>query len=151
MKCNFVTLVSHVLCSYIHVRSLQPFSNVVAGHIIHPYTKQMAHKSDVHVVDILLKNEAKHSDMIDIVSHQQSFIADDFPKGHKLLSGGDQLTCERLVGAQRQRMDDDRAREKLSLVEPQVEDWRTLMTFLSKVNTCTCHHIYNTTVTVGIN
>ena len=143
MKCNLVTLLSRVLCRYMYIRSLQLFSNVVAGRIIHPYTKQMAQKSDVHVVDVLLKNKAKHSDMIDIVSHQQNFIADDFPKGHKLLSGGDQLTCERLAGAQRQRMDGDTPREKLSLVEPQVEDWHTLMTFLSvsKVNTCTCHHV----------
>ena len=129
MRRNLITLVSRVLCTYI--TALQPFSSVVTAHITHQYSKQMAQKSDVHVIDVLLKNEAKHSDMIDILLHQHSFITDDFPDGHKLLSGGDQLTCERQVGAQRQRMDGDTAREKLRLVEPQVEDWHTLMTFLS--------------------
>lgn len=92
IKHNLITLVSCVLCKYI--KALQPFSGVVTAHIHHPYSKQMAQKSVVHVVDVLLKNEAKYSDMIDIVSHQQSFITDDFPIGHKVLSGGDQLTCE---------------------------------------------------------
>lgn len=116
IKYNLTTLVSRVLCKYI--KALQPFSGVVTAHIHHPYSKQMAQKSVVHVVDILLKNETTYSDMIDIVSHQQSFITDDFPIGHKVLSGGDQLTCERLVGAQWQRMDGDTPRERLTLIEP---------------------------------
>ena len=139
IKCNLITLVSRVLCTYI--TALKPFSSVVAAHIPHKYSEQMAKRSDVHVFDVLLKNEAAHAHMIDIMSHQQSFITNDFPSGHKLMSSGDQLTCERQVGAQRQRMDEDTAREKLMLVEPQVE----LMTFLCVSVVCKvimqCVHI----------
>ena len=97
IKCNLITLVSRVLCTYI--TALKPFSSVVAAHILHKNSKQMTKRSDEHVFDVLLKNEAAHAEMIDIMSHQQSFITDDFPPGHKLMSVGDQLTCERQVGA----------------------------------------------------
>ena len=129
IKGNLIILVSRVLCKYIN--ALTPFSSCVTAHISHAYSEQMAQKSEVHVVDVLMKNETKHSDIIDIMLHQQSFIPEHFPSGHKILSGGDHVTCETQVGAQRQRMDGDTSREKLLLLEPQVEDWHTLMTFLS--------------------
>lgn len=85
----------------------------------------MALQSKVVVLDFLMKNEAKHSDMIDMMSQLQDYLGDEFPSEHKVPSGGDQLTCERQVGAQRHRMDGDTVRE------PVTEDWHCLVVLLS--------------------
>ena len=47
--------------------------------------------------------------MIDIM---KDYLGADYPSGHKLLSGGDQLTCEYQVGAQRHRMDGNTMRDQ---------------------------------------
>ena len=83
-----------------------------------------------------MKNEASHSGMVKIMQHQQSFGNESFPEGHCILSGGDHLTCERQVAAKRHLMDGDTRRERLELLEPQGEDWHTLMTFLLVSKTC---------------
>ena len=77
-----------------------------------------------------MKNEVKHSDMVDIMKIQQSYLGDDFPETKKVLSGGDQLTCERQYCAQRHLMDRDTPRDRLQLFEPVCEDWHALMSFL---------------------
>ena len=43
---------------------------------------------------------------------------------------GDQLTCERQVGAKRHMMDGDTPRDRLDKFEPVTEDWHALMSFL---------------------
>lgn len=78
-----------------------------------------------------MKNETKHSDMIDIMSQMQDYLGPDYPDDCRVLSGGDQLTCERQVGAQRHRMDGDTIRERLHLLEPVTEDWHCLVILLS--------------------
>ena len=139
IKGNLIVLVSRVLCKYI--TALKPLTSAVTKHIIHNYSTEMSFKSDVHVVDVLMKNEAVHADMIEIMQHQQSFIRDNFPIGHKILSGGDHMTCERQVGAQHQLMDGDTPRERLGLLEPQVEDWHALMNYML-VNDKFCDNNY---------
>ena len=129
---NLVILVSRVLCKY--MKGLKPLSSAVPNHILHKYSKEMALKYDVHVVDVLMKNEASHSGMVEIM--QQSFVNESFPEGHYILSGGDHLTCERQVAAKRHLLDGDTRGERLELLEPQVEDWHTLMTFLLVSKTC---------------
>ena len=47
-----------------------------------------------------------------------------------MLSGGDQLTCERHYCAQRHLMVGDTPRDCLRLFEPVCEDWHALMCFL---------------------
>ena len=131
---NLVILVSRVLCKY--MRGLKTLSPAVPNHILHKNSKEMALKSDVHVVDVLMKNEASHSGMVEIMQHQQSFVNESFPEGHCILSGGDHLTCERQVAAKHHLMDGDTRKERLELLEPQVEDWHTLMTFLLVSKTC---------------
>ena len=64
VKNNLVVLVSRILTDYFTV--LIPFSKVVLKHISHRYSAQMSKKSDVVVLDLLMKNEAKHKDMLDI-------------------------------------------------------------------------------------
>ena len=62
---------------------------------------------------------------------QQSYLGDDFPDTAIILSGGDQLTCERQYCAQRHLMDGDTPRDRLQLFEPVCEDWHALMCLLT--------------------
>ena len=128
IKNTLVVLVSRILCHYI--KCLTPFSTSVPTHIPHVHSEQMAKRSETVVLDVLAKNEAKHSDMIDIMTSLQGYLGEAFPTHHKVLSGGDQLTCERQVCAQRHMMDGNTSRERLSLLEPVCEDWHCLMSFL---------------------
>ena len=133
---NLVILVSRILCKYI--KALAPLSNIPPEHILHKYSKQMAQKSEAHVIDVLMKNEAKGADMLDIMESLQSYlkVGAEFPESLKVLSGGDQLTCERETGAQRHVMDGDTPHDRLQLLEPQCEDWHTLMCFLGVSDKC---------------
>ena len=60
----------------------------------------MAQKSEAHVLDVLVENEAKGADMLDIMESLQSYlkVGAEFPESLKVLSGGDQLTWEALGG-----------------------------------------------------
>ncbi len=90
----------------------------------------MTEVSQTHFLDVLLKNEAKSSDMIDIMVAMQDYLGKDFPPNRKVLSGGDQLTSERQCCAQRHLMDGDTPKDRLQLIEPVCEDWHGLMCFL---------------------
>lgn len=112
------------------VKCLKPFSSVVPKHIPHQYYSEMSKKSETYFLDVLMKNEAKHSDMVDIMVTAHNYLGEDFPPNSKVLSGGDQLTCERQFCAQRHLMDGDTPRERLQNLEPVCEDWHTLMNLL---------------------
>ena len=64
IKGNLVYIISRVLTTYID--GLVPLSKFVPKHILHCYSKEMSKKSEVYALDVLMKNEAKHADMIDI-------------------------------------------------------------------------------------
>ena len=128
VQSNLVTLVSRVLTQYID--DLMPFAKVVPKHIMHTYSAEMAKKSDVVVVDVLMKNEAKHSDMIEIMSAMHKYLGEGYPSDRRILSGGDQLTCERQVSSQRHTMDGDTLQERLGVLEPVTEDWHCLVCLL---------------------
>ena len=125
---NLVILVSRILCRY--VKPLSSFSSLVPEHIPHKYTKQMACKSECVVLDVLPKNEAKHSDMLDIMTTLQGYLGEEFPQHKKVISGGDQLTCESQANAKRHMMDGNTPHDRLALLEPVCEDWHALMCFL---------------------
>ena len=141
VKSNLVTLVSRVLVQYFP--TLAPFARLVPKHIQHQYSQQMSQRSEVFVLDILMKNEAKHQDMLDIMEEYHKYL-EESGCVDRVLSGGDQLTCERQVGSQRQTMCGEFQRERLSVLEPVVEDWHCLVAFLGvgccliKTNTCSC-------------
>lgn len=115
---------------YASTSRVQPFAKYVPPHIPHAYHSQMSDASQTWFLDVLLKNEAKHSDMLDIMATMRKYLGDDFPSTAKVLSGGDQLTCERQNGAQRHVMDGDTPDERLQQFEPVCEDWHALMCFL---------------------
>ena len=128
VKNNLVILVSRVLTQYI--KELQPLSKVVPKHIMHEYSAEMSKKSEVVVLDVLMKNENCSSDMVDIMKTMQEYLGESYPSEHRVASGGDHLTCERQLGAQRHMMDGDTPVERLELLEPQVEDWHCLVCML---------------------
>ena len=65
--------------------------------------------------------------MLDIMKTMQSYLGD---YSGTVLSGGDQLTCERQRCSQQHMMDSNTRSERLELLEPQVEDWHALQCFL---------------------
>lgn len=129
IKQNLIVLVGRVLTNYIE--GLKPLSKAVPNHITHKFSKEMAGKSSVVLVDVLFKNEACRSDMIDIMSSMIGYLGSEYPDDHRLLSGEDQLTCERQVGSRHHVMNGDTRQERLELLEPVTEDWHCLVCFLS--------------------
>ena len=127
VKKNLTILVSRILVK--HVKALKCFSKVVPKHIRHDHSDEMAKKSDVAVIDVLHKNETCSKDMHEIMLRLQSYLGDDF--SGTVLSGGDQVTCERQKCVQRHVVDSDTPAERLEMLEPVVEDWHTLMCFLT--------------------
>ena len=124
-KNNLVTLVSRIITQYI--QEFSPLSKVVPKHILHKYSAEMSKKSEVVVLDMLMKNENCSNDMVDIMKTTQEYLGENYPSDHRV---GDHLTCERQLGAQRHMMDGDTPAERLELLEPQVEDWHYLVCML---------------------
>ena len=141
VKNNLVVLVSQILTEYF--TSLAPFSKVVPKHILHKYSSQMSKKSNVVVLDVLMKNETKHKDMLEIMTTLQEYLGESYPDDRPVLSGGDQLTCERQVGAQRHMMCGNTARERLELLKPVVEDWHCLVAFIGVSVNLYIIHVHN--------
>ena len=111
---NLVMIVSRMITEYID--GLPVSSKAIPKHIEHKYSSEMAKKSNVVVLDVLMKNEASRSDMIDIMHTMQKYLGEEYPCEWRVLSGGDQLTCERQVGAQWQVMDGDTIQDRLGLL-----------------------------------
>lgn len=128
VKGNLVVLVSRLLTKYF--KSLSPLAKSIPQHIGHMYSTQMSKKSEVVVLDVLMKNEARSTDMLDIMQTLQGYLGKDYPVERKVASGGDQLTCERQAASQRHMMDGDTPEERLQLLEPQTEDWHCLVCML---------------------
>jgi hypothetical protein len=128
VKDNLVVIVGRILTEYFP--SLAPFAKFVQKHILHKYSAQMSKKSDVVVLDALMKNETKHKDMLDIMTTMQDYLGKDYPDDKPVLSGGDQLTCERQVGAQRHLMCGNTVKERLECLKPMAEDWHCLVAFI---------------------
>lgn len=124
VKENLVILVARILTEYF--TALAPFSELVPKHILHRYSTEMSKKSEVVVLDVLMKNEAKNRDMLDIMGTLQGYLGEQYPEDRPVLCGGDQMTVERQIGAQRHMMCGNTKRERLELLEPVVEDWHCL-------------------------
>ena len=65
--------------------------------------------------------------MANIMQTLQGFLGTDYPPDRRVVSDGDQLTCERQAAAQRHLMDGDTPVDRLELLEPQAEDWHCLV------------------------
>ena len=121
VKSNLVILVSRILTQYFPAMAF--LATIVPKHILHRYSREMSEKSEVVVLDILMKNETTHKDMHDIMHVMQGYLGENYPQERRVVSGGDHLTCERQIGAQRIMMDGDTPQERLDIFEPVAEDW----------------------------
>lgn len=128
VKENLVKIMSRVLTQYIS--ALRPLAKFIPKHILHKYSREMAQKSEVYVLDVLMKNEAKVDDMVDIMQKLQGYLGKDYCDERVVACGGDQLTCERQVGAQRLTRCSKFKHERLELLEPVTEDWHCLVSLL---------------------
>ena len=140
---NLIVLVSRVLCQYIKCLNSQKRS--VVTHIPHVHSSEMATKSEVVVLDVLHKNETLHADMVDIMKEEQSYLGGK--SDLTVISGGDQVTCERQRCSQQHMMDADTRSGRLELLEPCVEDWHCLLSVLGvgvkhKLNLQNSVHLY---------
>ena len=103
---------------------------LIPKHIYHEYSDETTQKSEVLVVDVLHKNEAKHDDMQEIMKTIQKY------KGQysgTVLSGGDQLTCERQRCTRLHVRDGNTPEDRFDQIEPVIEDWHALLSFLKVV------------------
>ena len=128
IKRNLADIISRILTK--HISGLTPLSKAVPKHILHPYSHQMAQKSEVYALDVLMKNEAKHDQMIDIMRTLHQYLGEEYDASRVVVSGGDQLTCERQVGSQKLCRCADTPADRLQLVEPVSEDWHCLISLL---------------------
>ena len=84
----------------------------------------------VVVLDVLMKNEAKSSGMIDIMKKMQEYLGEGYTKNWQVASGGDQLTCECRAGSQCHMICGNTPEERLKLLEPQYDDWHCMVCVL---------------------
>ena len=115
-------------------------STTQVQHIRHKYSKEMSKKSEVVVMNVLMKDETKHSDMISIMELMQTYLGTEYNDERRVLSDGDLFTCERQQGSQRHMMCGDTPRERLQLLEPVNEDWHCLVTILEVIFITVCLH-----------
>lgn len=138
VKQNLVVIVSRILVKYI--KALNPLSKAIPEHIDHQYSAEQSMKSEVAVVDVLMKNETSSIDMLDIMKKMQSYTVN---LKDRVLSGGDLTTCERQVAAQHHVMDGNTREEQLMKLEPVVEDFHLIMNLLDvSASACWMHNYF---------
>ena len=90
-----------------------------------------------------MKNENKHSDMIDIMHTLHQYVSvktEDSEDGscksavHKVLLGGDQLTAARARGCRELSLNSETTIGQLTGLIPVAEDWHTSVALLSVHN-----------------
>ena len=95
---------------------------------------------------VILKNENQLEDMCSIMDSLHDYVptittqctnpitdSETFPVDtfHKILFGGDQLTCARARGAQRIMQNHDTGKQQLEGLIPVIEDWHAKQCLLS--------------------
>eukprot|EP00731_Ephydatia_muelleri_P004394 Em0002g570a len=149
---NLETLVARMFVQ--RIPGLQSLSAEATPHIKHLYSKQMALKSEVVPLGVMLKNENVLGDMIDILDGLHQYIPTTTTSqtldvcaegGHtravevKLHNfsyiplGGDQLTIARIRGSQSIFSNSDNGEERLEGFVPVIEDWHTKMCFMEVI------------------
>ena len=128
VQTNLTIMICRMLTQYIN--GLSVFAKAVTQHIQHRYSAEMGKKSEVIVLDVVMNNEACRGDMIEIMHCMQNYLGSEYPCRKRVPSGGDQLTCERHVGAQRYTMGGIPTHERLGILEPVTEDWYCMVSLL---------------------
>ncbi|XP_065908049.1 uncharacterized protein [Dysidea avara] len=144
---DFETLVTRILVE--HMDEFKAQKCEVQWHVKSDYSEEMASKSRVVPLGLVLKNEAKLKDMTEILDdlskyvpvhvasrtetiEGKSFDIDD-SRLFQILLFGDQLTVARARGAIGLRDDDTDALHRLEGFVPAVADWHTRMCLLQEM------------------
>ena len=93
-----------------------------------------------------MKNENKMDDMVDILTHMHQYVPLHIKLEtlHHILIGGDQLTAERIKGAQSLRKNSTSGTGRLEGLVPVSEDWHAKVCFLQVV------HALNSNIGVAV-
>jgi hypothetical protein len=124
-----------ILWSRIIVKTIPEFQQLqgsVVWHIPHDFMEEMKKKSEVEPLGLLFNSE--NTEMVEIMSTLMRKYVPTEPvqneDGHwsyrvllRVFFGGDWLTVERALGAQRKRIDGDTMHEMLAGLIPKNEDW----------------------------
>lgn len=78
---------------------------------------------------VLLKNENTTEDMIDILEEVQQYVPARDGVLRSVFVGGDQLTCERIRGAKKARLQSTTPKGRLEGLNEKVEDWHALQAY----------------------
>ena len=126
LESDLEVLVSRILCR--HIKCFHDLKRFVTKHITHAYSNEMAAKSEVVVLDVLHNNEIEAKDMIEIMRTMVSYLGEKYT--HRVISGGDHVTCEREQGAKRHVQCSNSPAGRLEQMEPVTEDWHCIMNFM---------------------
>ncbi|XP_013382166.1 uncharacterized protein LOC106152931 [Lingula anatina] len=128
LKYHCMVLWSRVVVHWIP--ALQCLSKAVVRHIPHRYENTMKAKTTTVPLGLLCKNENLPEDMLFILKHvQDRYVPQRVNKDKKneileqIFFGGDNLTVERAVNAQRASLDGDSPWERLQGIVAKNEDW----------------------------
>ncbi|KAH3843149.1 hypothetical protein DPMN_116657 [Dreissena polymorpha] len=135
---SYSVILGRILCE---LKAFSWMANVLPDHIHHPYQHEMSLKSDIFQLPIMMKNEAKHEDCVDILDTYEAVLSDYYHKAfgssedvlHKfgVTVGGDQLTRVRLEEAKNLRALATTPNKRFEDLHPFViELWHTKQDFL---------------------
>ncbi|KAH3814500.1 uncharacterized protein LOC127835962 [Dreissena polymorpha] len=134
---SYCVILGRILCE---LKAFSWMANALPDHIHHPYQHEMSLKSDIFKLPIMMKNEAKHEDCVDILDTYEAVLSDYYHKAfgsedvlHKfgVTVGGDQLTRVRLEEAKNLRALATTPNKRFEDLHPFViELWHTKQDFL---------------------
>ncbi|CAG2227840.1 unnamed protein product [Mytilus edulis] len=114
--------------------------NLLPAHIKHPFMRQMEKQSKVFPLPIMMKNESKHEDCVDIMDSYEDQMCSLFEKAtgntdalsnYKVIIGGDQLTKVNLQEVRNLRTLAPTDRKKLVDLQPVIcELWHLKQDFV---------------------
>ena len=134
LRSDFIILVSRIITK--HLQQFEHLSSVVPSHIVHRFSEEMKKKSKVYNLPIQFKDEKKYSDMIDIQSFIEEFVATVSNEADQQCSeipfGGDELTRIRAQKAKYIRCGGHTNADRLEHVNPiLIENWHTKRAYLA--------------------
>lgn len=139
-KDSLKILLGRILTDYIEDFSWM--KHVIPNHIPHDLEDVMCKRSEVFWLPVMLKNEARYSDCVQIMTEYERLVCEWYTKagrGNELDCvrvpvGGDQLTRVRLQGAKALKAGALTAEDRLEHLDPIiVEMFHTLQDFIEKL------------------
>ncbi|KAK3106929.1 hypothetical protein FSP39_003265 [Pinctada imbricata] len=120
-------------------QEIKLFRNILPKHIPHEHQDEMSEKSSIHLLAIMLKNEAKYDDCVDIMDSYVKHIRDIYSKAGRggdldqllVPIGGGQLTRVRLQGAKSLMQGAHDPQERFDMLSPCIiELFHTMQDFV---------------------